>query len=397
MKILEVISHFPPAYSYGGPVKVVYDISEELVKRGHQVSVYTTDVFDARSRLRLEKNPILMDGIEVYHFRNISNVLAHDANLPIAFGIANAIKKNIKNFDIVHLHEYRSFQAICVHYYATRYSIPYILQPRGSLPRFSKTLQKEIFDDVFGINIVKDANKIIATSNIESDQYIDIYPDVKKEKILHIPNGINLKEYQILPKKGQFKNKYAINRDTQIVLFLSRLHERKGADLLIESFSDLKRDLKNVKLVIAGPDEGYLDTLKSITNSLELNDSVIFPGPLYGISKLEAYIDSDVFILPSKDRYESFGNVVLEAMACGTPVIVTNNCGVSEFIDSSAGLIINYNKKELYNAMCTILTDRENKERRYNYLQNYIKNFSLKANVDMIESAYHTILIDNCK
>jgi len=356
MKILQVVNAFPPAWGTGGPAKVVYEISKELVKRGHEVTVYTTDVYTPDSRFKSDENPIWMDGIEVYHFKNLSNKLAWK-NTPIAPSMAIALKRNIKDFDIVHAHLSRCFQAILVHHYAKKYRVPYVLQPRGALPRISKSKQKKLFDALFGWAIIEDASKIIASSKLESDQYWDVFPDLEGEKIVHIPNGIDLETYQNLPKKGEFRKKYSIAEDEKVILFLSRIHERKGADILIEAFSKLKNELEGVKLVIAGPDEGYLDRLKLMVNKLNIEADVIFPGPLYGKDKLEAYVDADVFVLPSKDRYESFGNVVLEAMACGTPVIVTNNCGVSEWIGSDVGYVVEYDEIQFHNALYNILTD----------------------------------------
>jgi glycosyltransferase involved in cell wall biosynthesis len=89
--------------------------------------------------------------------------------------------------------------------------------------------------------------------------------------------------------------------------------------------------------------------LKSLANQLGVEDNVVFPGPLCEREKLEAYVDAAVFVLQS--HYESFGNVVLEALACGTPVIVTNNCGVSEWISGDVGYIVESNEEELCNAL----------------------------------------------
>jgi glycosyltransferase involved in cell wall biosynthesis len=95
--------------------------------------------------------------------------------------------------------------------------------------------------------------------------------------------------------------------------------------------------------------------LKSSAKRLRIENEVLFPGLLQGRGKLEAYIDADVFLLPAKDRFESFGNVVQEALACSTPVIITNNCEVSEWIGVDVGHIINYNEKELCNVLHSIL------------------------------------------
>lgn len=392
MKILQVISSFPPAHAYGGPAKVAYDISKELVKRGHEVTVYTTDACDAQSRVAYKENPMWMDEIEVHHFKNVSNKLAH-RNFAMAPMMAVELNKNIKCFDIVHINEYRTFQAAFVHHYAKKYKIPYVLQPRGTMPTITKSIQKKIFDTLFGHAIARDASKIIATSKIESEQYLDVFSDLDIEQIVHIPNGIDLQAYANLPKKEEFKKKHSINENDKVILFLSRIHERKGADILIMAFSELKIKLGNIKLVIAGPDEGHLSKLQTLTRDLNIVDDVIFTGALYGDDKMKTYVDADVFVLPSKDRYESFGNVVLEAMACGTPVIVTNNCGVSECIGKDVGCTIDYDKNKLHNAMFKILSDEGLKTRLGEMGKELVyEKFSWGEIISNIENMYSEVI-----
>lgn len=391
MKILQVISSFPPAYSYGGPAKMAYDISKYLVKKGHEVTVYTTDVYDSKSKLTYEEDPMIMDGVTVYHFKNISNSLAKN-NVPVAPMMASALSKHIKEFDIIHVNEYRTLQAKFVQYYAKKYGVPYILQPRGSIPVTSKCNQKKIFDELFGNDIIKYAAKIIATSKIESNQYRDVFPEFNYNKVVHVPNPIDLEAYSKLHQKGKFKKKFNIDENENVVLFLSRIHERKGADLLIEAFSKLKERLNNVKLVIAGPDEGYLDDLKSIANRLNLEENVIFPGPLYEIDKINAYVDADVFVLPSKDRYESFGNVVLEALACGTPVVVTNVCGVTEWINDLA-CVVEPDPSQIMNAILDILNNgTSNRKFSFSDKNVIIDKFGPSVITSQIENTYNYVI-----
>jgi len=393
MKILQVISSFPPAYSYGGPVRATYEISKKLVERGHEVAVFTTDAYDAHSRLKYDENPIWMDGIEVYHFKNISNKLAH-RNFAISPTMAFALNKNVKSFDIVRLDEYRTFQAVLVHHYAKKHRIPYILQPRGQVPRFNMNMQKKIFDTLFGNSIIRNAGKIIASSKIESKQYREVFPDLDTKKIVHIPNGINLETYQNLPPKGEFRKKYSIDEDEKTILFLSRIHERKGTDILVQAFSKLKKGLKGAKLIIAGPDEGFLGKLRQMAKELNVENDVIFPGPLYEKEKLEAYLDADVFVLPSKDSYESFGNVALEACACGTPTIVRNVCGVSEWLNSVEVADPNYNA--LYQKLLEILSKPESERIEMGEKsREEAKKFSWDAIAENLDKIYQDILGEN--
>ena len=98
---------------------MTYDISKELVRRGHEVTVFTTDAYDAKSRLVYERNPVHMDGFTVYHFRNLSNHLAHK-NLSIAPTMGFALRKHIESLDLIHIREYFSVQTVLAHHYATK-------------------------------------------------------------------------------------------------------------------------------------------------------------------------------------------------------------------------------------------------------------------------------------
>ncbi|PKL66960.1 MAG: LPS biosynthesis protein [Methanobacteriales archaeon HGW-Methanobacteriales-1] len=354
MKILHVTPFFKPSWEAGGPPRSVYETARRQVTGGHEVTVFTTDGF--KKRLDVEKNvPVEVEGIETYYFRNLSMFLAGGLNFPVPYYMPLVVRKRLKEFDIIHIHEHRTFLAAIVHRYAKKYDIPYLIQPRGSAPTMIKSRQKEIFDKIVGKSIIYDACKIIASSNSEASQYRDVFTNLDLDSVVQIPNGIDLKTYQKLPLQGLFREKMGIKEDEKIILYLSRLHERKGIDLLLKSFKNLINKIGPSKLVIAGPDDHYLDKINQMVQELGIENSVIIPGPLYENDKLEAYVDADVFVLPSRDRYESFGNVVVEAMACKTPVVVTKYCGVSEWVSSDEGQVIDYLEDQLEKALVDIL------------------------------------------
>ena len=385
MRILQVISSFPPAYAYGGPAKVAYEISKELVKKGHEVTVYTTDVYDAHSRFKYNENPMWMDGIGVYHFRNVSNKLAHRENLATAPEMAIALNKNIKDFDIVHLHEYRSFQTMLIHHYAKKYRIPYVLQAHGSLPRIiEKQRLKKLYDWVWGNKILKDAYRVIALTKTEAMQCKVM--GVDEDKIEIVPNGVNLSEYENLPEKWEFKRRYLMGDDEKVILYLGRIHKTKGLDLLVNTFAELSKKLKNVKLIIVGPDDGGSSTLKKRIDDLGINDRVLFTGPLYGMNKLKAYIDADVFVTPS---FSGFPVTFLEACACGTPIIMTNNGDKLDWVHGKVGYVVEYDKDQLRDAIFEILSD-EGLSRRFGEegRRLVIKEFDWSEIVGGVENVY---------
>ncbi|UCG55265.1 MAG: glycosyltransferase, partial [Dehalococcoidia bacterium] len=294
MKILLISSTFPPR-KFGGVTESSYILAKYLAQKGHDVTVYTTDVNDRYSRIPDTKGVKNMDGIKVHYFKNLSNWLA-SRRLFLPLGMVPAIRRELKRFDIIHLNEFRSFHSIVVHHYAKKYGIPYVLQARGSLPRVvSKQNSKQIYDIFWGYKLLRDASRVIALSQMEAEQYKDM--GISQDKIEVVPNGINLAEFDDLPPRGEFRTKWGVNSSQKVVLFLSRINEIKGPDLLVEAFATASNELDNVKLIIAGPDDGYLPVLKRLINELKITDKVLFTGLLYGRDKLEAYIDADVYVL----------------------------------------------------------------------------------------------------
>jgi glycosyltransferase involved in cell wall biosynthesis len=243
--------------------------------------------------------------------------------------------RNLDDFDVIHIHDARSFQGICTYLWDKIKQVPYVFQPHGSFllqtpePCNLRTL-KLFLDKLVSSKIVKNASKIIALSDFEAEQYKRM--GVPEEKIATIPNGIDLSEYAELPPKGLFKKKFKIGDDRKIILYLGRIHTIKGIDILIRAYAHLKNKVKckDAVLVIAGPDDGYLSEAKSLVDSLKLNGKVLFTGLLSEIDKIRAYVDSDIVV--NVEPLNVYGLVPLEAAACSTPVIVSKTNAISEVV-----------------------------------------------------------------
>ena len=353
MKILHVVPSFAPCFSHGGVVNASYQIAKSQVENGHEVSVFTTDSCD--KRLRFEKNyNVNVDGIKVYYFKNLSNNIKNKLTIDTPIKLPNYLRKNIKNYDIIHLHEHRHSLAVAAHKYAKKNNIPYVLQAHGSvLPFFQKEQLKNIFDRLWGFKILNNASRVFALTDVEKQQYLKMGIDENRIEI--VPLGINLDEYSKLPEKGLFKSKYDISYDEKLILFLGRIHEIKGLDLLIKSLNQLKYD--NVKLAIVGGDYGYLDTVKKLINKFKLDKKIIFTGVLTGNDKYSALTDCDIFVMPS--RYESFTTSGLEAMACGKPLVLTKNNHIYDWVDNNVGLCCEFDENELSDCFNKLLNDEQ--------------------------------------
>lgn len=377
MKLLYVVSSWK-----GGEVKVAFDLSREFIRLGHVVAIYTTN-------LLMENEDLYRKNINTFiTFDVLISFIAKKMKLYITPQLVLALK-NIRHFDIIHLHGYRTFQNIIIHFHCKKYGIPYVLQAHGSIPRIGKQGLKWIYDIVFGYKLLRDAAKVIALTRVEAEQYKSM--GVPEEKIAIIPNGIDLSEYADLPPKGYFKKKFNIPEEKKIILYLGRIHRTKGIDLLIKAYAHLinKMKIKDTILVIVGPDDGYLKEVKKLTAALGVLKHVLFTGPLYGRDKLEAYVDSEFYVLPS--RYETFPMTVLEAYACNKPVVASNVGGLNELVvNGETGLIFEAeNHIELADKLIYMLKNpKETLKMGLNGRRIVEEKYSIEKIVDKLEDLY---------
>jgi poly(glycerol-phosphate) alpha-glucosyltransferase len=211
--------------------------------------------------------------------------------------------------------------------------------------------------------MVLNANAVIATSEQERRELIE--DGVPEERVVLRRNGIEVPDR--LPERGAFRKQWRIPSDTKVALFLGRLVPKKSPDMLMDAFAECLKKLGDNKkawlLALVGPDEGdgYREYLQAYGARLGINERLLFLGPLYGDAKWAALQDADVFVLPSQN--ENFGNAAAEAIAVGTPVIVTDQCGIAPLVRDQAGLVVPYEREALTEALWCLLTDDPLRER----------------------------------
>ena len=386
MNILHVIPYFVPAWDYGGPVPVCYELSKRLVERGHNVTIYTTDVLDAGNRIREKEETI--DGIIVRRFKNASNTIAYQHHIFVSPGMLFERNRELNDFDIIHMHEYRTIQNVIVHHYAKRFGIPYVVQGHGALRRIiTKQNLKKLYDNLWGYKLLRDASRVIALNETEAAQYKSM--GVIQDRITIVPNGIDPSEFNNLPERGKFREKYGLNDKQQIILYLGRIHQAKGLDLLAEAFAKLSKSLNNIKLVIVGPDDGYLPSVKKLIANLEMGDKVLFIGPLYGEEKLQAYVSADVFVTPS---FYGFPVTFMEACACGVPIVTTTRWDRLDWMHGQVGLVVPYDKNQLQDAIANLLSDEGLRIRFGENGKMLVRErFNWTKIVEQVEDIYSTI------
>ncbi|CEA12618.1 glycosyltransferase [Methanobacterium formicicum] len=389
LKILQVISTPPFAWSTGGCARVSFDLSKELVKRGHDVTILTTNMLEPNQRYS-KKDIEHIDGIRFIRFDYVSDKLAWKYKIYLSLGIINYLKNHVMEYDIVHLQDLISIHAICTAKYCQKFNVPYVSSAHGSLNwLFERKIINTLYNKFFASYILENASRLIALNNTELSLYEKF--GLNKKKVQIIPNGISLVKEDILQKKGLFRIKYQINEDQNIILYLGRIHESKGIDLLIRAFSDLKTSVNKSKLVIVGPDDGFMPKIETLVKKLKIKNDVIFTGPLYGDEKKMAYLDADIFVTPS---FTGFPITFLEACSLKTPIITTKNADTLNWIDYQVGFVVPYTQKDLKDAMFNILNDK-NLENTFadNCVEMVKKRFTWNIIAENLEKLYLDIII----
>ncbi len=279
--------------------------------------------------------------IDMQPFHHL-DIKAKQAVGPTGFGLSLSLMAELRHLapslDVLHSHTLWSFP----HWLAgltTRPRRPLVIAPHGALdpwalarPRFRKRLAWTLFDKKA---LAKAACfQALSTGEVSALRRLDL-PD----PIALIPNGIHPGDYDNLPPRRLFTDVFPPARDRRLLLFLSRLHPKKGLLHLVAAWAEVAKDHPDWLLVIAGPDDsGFRSKLERMTKALGVTHSILITGPLTGPLKLAALNAAEALVLPSFS--EGFTIALLEALACRRPILITPQCYFSEAIQAGAGLTI---------------------------------------------------------
>lgn len=389
MRILKVAQTYYPYLSEGGRPAKVRAIAQTLVQRGHQVMVLTAGLGPRAD----DRN---FDGIEAIYLSTIARYRAITVNP----GVVPFCLRRLRGFDLVHIYGLYDLLGPTVAFFCRRFGIPYVVEPMGMFRPIVRNIRlKRLYHRLLGQRLIRGARYLIATSEQERQELVE--GGVPEGKVVVRRNGIEGPER--LPEPGAFRQRWGIAPEAKVVLFLGRLVEKKSPDLLIEAFARClgvrhkaqgiaDKETSALLLVIAGPDErdGYRERLEALTVQLGLDKHVLFTGPLYGDAKWAAYRDADVFVLPSQN--ENFGNTVAEAIACGTPVVVTDRCGIAPLVDGRAGLVVSHDEQVLAEALERILSDAPLQERFRQGCLQVAQGLSWDEPVEQMEALYRRMI-----
>lgn len=347
MRVL-LVNHLLDAVKGGGTAERTFQIARFLDRGGAQCTILTLAIGDLADRrkslanVRLVAAPCLIERFFV--------PLISSADL-LAL-VAEA--------DIVHLSGHWTVLNARVFRACRKLGKPFLFNPAGALRPFGRSLlAKQVYNALIGRKLVAEAAMCVAITQDERADFLAF--GVPAQRVRVIPNGIDPEQY--LPGV-EAANVVLISalKGAPYILFLGRLNTIKGPDLLLDAFATIASAFPNHHLVLAGPDDGLLASLQAVVSARGLNDRVHFPGFLSGARKAETLRGATLLAIPS--RREAMSIVVLEAGACGCPVLFTDACGLSDIAQAGAGLMVPVNSPALAEGLKQALASPEEQAHR---------------------------------
>ena len=352
MRVLHVLETLAPRF--GGPVTVLHALADVQQRAGHQVTIVTTNADYPRGTLRKAGWGTLAQGaVRVFY------APVQFTPLRVSLAMAQYLRRSLKDFDIAHVHGLYRFPPSYAAWLARRRGVPVIIRPHGSLDPFlyqqssRSLLLKRLWERGLDLPNLHGASAIHYTSEDERKRasFLKLHTPS-----FVVPNGLDWTRFVTLPARGAFRARLGVG-EAPLVLFLSRINFKKGLDLLVPAFAKVRTRFPDAVLAIVGPDnEGYGAKVRGWVAEHRLQDAVRFVDHLQGEAVLQAYVDADVFALPSYT--ENFGMVVAESLACATPVVISDQVNIhGEVAAAGAGLVTRCDAGEVAEAIGTLLAD----------------------------------------
>lgn len=388
LRVLTVVPYFFPAWAYGGIPRLAWGLSRALMERGHSVRVVTTDALDRGARL--PAGDVELDGLPVRRLRNLSNRLAYDHQLFLPRGSSAVLQEEVARADVVHLHGWWHLLNNAAVTAAQAEGVPIVMTPNGTLlPHERKTRIKSVWHALLGRPVQDAVDRWTAVSRAEVNQFARAGIPADRVHVVH--NGLDLGEFESLPERGLFRARHGLGAGP-LVLYLGKLTPRKGVDHLVAAMARLPGE---AVLVIAGNDMGVRDALERQCRELELGDRVLFTGLVTGEERLGALADADVLVYPSTE--EIFGLVPFEGLLCGTPAVVSDDCGCGELVARArAGELVRYgDPAALARALEGLLGDATRRKRMVARGRRFIaENFAWSKVAMQTEAVYRKAVQD---
>jgi glycosyltransferase involved in cell wall biosynthesis len=343
LRILFAAPVWAPSRAFGGPVVAARELVRRLVARRYIIDVITTTILDLDSRPALRSTVGVVDGATV---RRLATPLRYrwmgiTPTLPMALA-------RLKRPDVVHVFGFRDPVTTGVAAWCRIAHVPYIFEPLGMFePRLRKVLLKRALDGTLYRGVARGAAAVVVASDRERDAVIACGVSPTKVRV----RGNGFPKPDVVARNGHLRARLGIPAQAQIILYVGRIAAGKGIEYLLEA----ARRIPDAHLVIAGPDDRH--GTSALVHDAQRKTGRIHLLPVTAEPPHDLYPQADVFVLPSAG--ESFGMVAAEAAAAGTPVILSDRCGIAGFFNEGEALVVAYDRDSVVNGVRRVLTDSD--------------------------------------
>lgn len=373
MRVLHVVPSFMPAVRYGGPIVSVLRLCMELSRAGVSVHVATTNM-DGPGDLPIDTEKwVDVEGVPVRYFRRWPRI-----GYAPSLDLTRFLLSKTREFSLVHITSTFSYPAITAGAAARRAGRPYVVSPRGSLQMWSlrqKRWKKMPYWWALERRNLMQAAAIHATAGIEAEEVRLALPRVK---VFTVPNGMEAIEPP------------SVARVPRRIVFLGRLHRKKGFDILVPALRLIANALPGVETIVAGPDDtGEWSRVERMVGAASPHPNIRWIGPVTGEEKWRLLASARAFVLPSHS--ENFGMSVVEALACGTPVVVSRNCPWRQVESEGAGFWVENTPERVAEALLRILRTPEADDRMGNAARRLARQYQWRTVGERMAEEYERI------
>jgi glycosyltransferase involved in cell wall biosynthesis len=336
LRILFAAPVWAPSRAFGGPVVAASELVRRLVVRDNIVDVLTTTIVDLHHRPAARSRIGLVDGATVHYLGTPLRYrwMGITPTLPLALA-------RLRRPDVVHVFGFRDPVTTGTAAWCRLARVPYVFEPLGMFqPRLRKVALKRLLDATLYRGVARHAAAVVVASDLERDAVLAC--GVPAEKVVVRGNGFPAPEEMQGSDPAGVRPQFEIPADAPLILYVGRIAQGKGIDHLVAAI----HELPDAHLVIAGPDDRH---------GVAANGDRVHTLPMTEEPPHRLYPQADVFVLPSAG--ESFGMVAAEAAAAGTPVIVSDRCGIAGFFEDGEALVVPYERDAVVGAIRQVLTD----------------------------------------
>ena len=366
----------------GGTEAVAYHLTRSIAKQGYKTTIFTTSI-DSKDSIERYEN------IEIYRYGKAFTIGSAGMSFKLLYKPLN------HEIDIVHAHAGNPPAPIAAYWYAKKKKKPFVVTYHGDgqwdwggvIRRASVYFYSKYLLD----KILSYADVIISPSEyyIDESRVLGKYRD----KIVVIPNGINVNEFDVGYSKEECREKLGLSIDSRIILFVGTLSPHKGPDILIKAMSKIVKEVPDAKLVFVGYG-GMRAELEMLSKKLGVKKNVKFAGFVEESMKPLYYRAADVFCLPSVMKHEIFGIVNLEAMACGVTIVASKIGGVPDVVkDGENGLLVLPKDSDaLADAIIYLLENEDVRKTMGANGQKKVEDYSWERIAEATEKVYYSLM-----